>query len=31
VEANGYLPWDKVVEAREQAVVLEVSLVPIPD
>jgi hypothetical protein len=31
VEANGYLPWDKVVEAREQAVVLDVSLVPIPD
>ena len=33
VEAAGFLPWDKVVEAREGAtpVRLEVRLVPVPD
>ena len=33
VEAAGFLPWDKVVEAREgdAPVKLEVRLVPVPD
>ncbi len=33
VEAPGYLPWDKVVEAREGRgpIRLEVRLTPIPD
>jgi hypothetical protein len=33
VEAPGYLPWDKVVEAKEGGgpVKLDVKLVPIPD
>ncbi len=33
VEAPGYLPWDKVVEAKEGAgpLRLEVRLVPMPD
>jgi hypothetical protein len=33
VEAPGFLPWDKVVEAKEGAgpVRLEVRLVPIPE
>jgi hypothetical protein len=33
VEAAGYLPWDKVVEAREgdAPLRLEVKLVPVPD
>ncbi len=33
VEAAGYLPWDKVVEAREgdAPLRLDVKLVPVPD
>jgi hypothetical protein len=32
VEAAGYLPWDKLVEAKEGAPVrLEAKLVPVPD
>ncbi len=31
VEAEGYFPWDKLVEARDKPVELEVKLVPIPD
>jgi hypothetical protein len=33
VKADGYLPWDKEVEAKEGAgmVKLEVALVPVPD
>jgi hypothetical protein len=33
VEAAGFIPWDKVVEAREGdvPVKLEVRLVPVPD
>src|SRR5262249_8797816 len=33
VEAPGYLPWDKIVEAKDPAspVRLEVRLVPMPD
>jgi hypothetical protein len=31
VESPGFLPWDKMVEARDQTVRLEVQLVPIPD
>jgi hypothetical protein len=31
VEAPGYLPWDKLVEAKETPVRLDVQLIPIPD
>ena len=31
VEAPGYLPWDKIVDAREAPLVLDVRLVPTPD
>lgn len=31
VEKPGYFPWDRVVEATEQPVHLDVQLVPIPD
>jgi hypothetical protein len=31
VESPGFLPWDKIVEAKDQTVRLEVQLVPIPD
>ena len=31
IEALGYLPWDKIVDAKDAPVVLEVSLVPVPD
>lgn len=32
IEAAGYLPWDRLVEAKEgQPVRLEAKLVPIPD
>jgi hypothetical protein len=31
VEAEGYLPWDSVVEAKDAPVVLDVRLVPVPD
>ena len=31
VEAPGYLPWDKIVDARDAAVVLDVRLQPMPD
>ncbi len=31
VESPGYLPWDRIVEAKDQAVHLEVQLVPVPD
>jgi uncharacterized lipoprotein YbaY len=31
VEAEGYFPWDKIVEARKDLVRLDVKLVPIPD
>jgi len=31
VEAQGYFPWDKIVEAKRQLVRLDVRLVPIPD
>ena len=31
VEAPGYLPWDKIVEAKDVPVVLDVRLVPVPD
>jgi hypothetical protein len=31
VEAEGYFPWDKLVEAQDTPVELEVRLVAIPD
>jgi hypothetical protein len=31
VEAQGYLPFDKAIEAKDQPVQLDVQLVPIPD
>jgi hypothetical protein len=31
VEAEGYFPWDKQVEARDKPVEIEVRLVAIPD
>jgi PEGA domain len=31
VESPGYFPWDKIVEAKDQPVRLEVHLVPVPD
>lgn len=31
VERSGYFPWDRLVEATEQPVVLDVQMVPIPD
>jgi hypothetical protein len=31
IESPGYLPWDKIVEAKEQPVRLDVQLVPVPD
>lgn len=31
VERPGYFPWDRLVEATEQPIVLDVQMVPIPD
>ena len=31
VEANDYLPWDRIIEATEAPVVLDVQLVRVPD
>jgi hypothetical protein len=31
VEAQGYFPWDKIVEAKSEIVRLDVRLTPIPD
>ena len=31
VEAPGYLPWDRLVEAKEEPVRLELQLVPVPE
>lgn len=31
VEAPGYFPWDRVVEAKDQPVRLDVRLVAVPD
>ena len=31
VERAGYFPWDRLVEATEQPVILDVQMVPIPD
>lgn len=31
VEKPGYFPWDRMIEATEQPVHLDVVLVPIPD
>jgi hypothetical protein len=31
VEAPGYLPYDKVLEAKDRPVLVEVQLVPVPD
>jgi hypothetical protein len=31
VEREGYLPWDKIIEAREAPVVLDVRLERVPD
>ena len=31
VESAGYLPWDQVIEAKDEPVRLDVKLVPIPD
>jgi hypothetical protein len=31
VEKPGYFPWDRLIEATEQPVQLDVVLVPIPD
>ncbi len=31
VERVGYFPWDKLVEATDQPIVLDVKLTPIPD
>jgi hypothetical protein len=31
VEAEGYFPWDKIVEAKSGLVRLDVRLIPLPD
>ena len=31
VERSGYFPWDAVVEAKDEPVSLQVTLVPVPD
>lgn len=31
VEKVGYFPWDQLIEATDQPIVLDVKLVPIPD
>ena len=31
VESAGYLPWDKILVATDQPVVVAVDLVPVPD
>ena len=31
VESAGYLPWDRVVEAKDEVIRVEVKLVPIPE
>jgi hypothetical protein len=31
VEAQGYFPWDRIVEAKDKPVMLAVTLVAIPD
>jgi hypothetical protein len=31
VEAEGYFPWDKIVDAKRERVQLDVRLVPLPD
>jgi hypothetical protein len=31
VEHEGYFPWDKLVEATDAPVLLDVQLIPIPD
>jgi hypothetical protein len=31
VERTGYFPWDAVVEAKDEPIHLEITLVPIPD
>jgi PEGA domain len=31
VEAEGFIPWDKEIEATEAPVVLDVTLEPLPD
>src|SRR5258708_690749 len=31
VERTGYFPWDALVEAKDDPIFLEVTLVPIPD
>jgi len=31
VEKVGYFPWDRLIEATEAPIVLDVQLVPIPD
>lgn len=31
VEADGYFPWDKQIDARDKPVELEVRLVAVPD
>jgi hypothetical protein len=31
VEAAGYLPFDRAVEAKDELVVVDVKLVPVPD
>jgi hypothetical protein len=31
VESAGYIPWDQIVDAKNEPIRLEVRLVPIPD
>ena len=31
VERTGYFPWDAVVEAKEEPIYLQITLVPVPD
>ena len=31
VEAEGYFPWDRIVEAKDRLVKIDVRLVPLPD
>jgi len=31
VERSGYFPWDTVVEAKDDPVYLQITLVPVPD
>ena len=31
VERSGYFPWDAVVEAKDDPVYLQITLVPVPD